>query len=120
MRRIKRTNCLYCEKDFLRLHGNKKFCSETCAYAAKLDRQTEQYEIGDRAKKAIQKNHKLFTELLGGDKSGEFDLTELIIQGFNRFGFFNFSNEKNIVSYQLEEFIYQFTNTTPTKLKIWK
>ena len=117
-------NCLYCSNTFLSKHGNTNYCPGTdCSYKAKLERQTNVYEIGDDAKKAIQKNRQLFGILLGEMESGEFDLMTLMKMGFNADGFFGtiISGEPKKKLFRVYDYYFHVDGSaTNQKIQLWK
>ncbi len=120
---MKTKHCLYCGEKFISAHGNQNYCPEKdCAYQAKLDRQNKNYEIGDDAKKAIQKNYILFLKILGDKLSGELDLSLLLRKGFNPNGYYGIvkSNDKKNQYFTVHDTYFQITSETPQKIRLWK
>jgi len=111
-----------CEKAFKVTNGNQLYCPDkNCAILAKLERQQSQYEIGDDAKKAIQTNHKIFTELLGNNKKKEFELSNVIKKGFNSKGYFESYTNDGKMYYNVHNYIFEIDLTTnQNKINIWK
>ena len=111
--------CPYCKQDFQPSHGRQFYCPDKdCRYQAKLARQTAEYQIGDDAKKAIQKNYEIFTYLFGEDQQNEFDILKLERLGFDQFGYYGVSKDKNNMYYKVNCFYFWFSN--PQKVSIWK
>lgn len=115
--------CLHCGKPFTAKHRNTDYCpEENCAYEAKLLRQNKNYEIGDNAKKAIQKNYKLILQLLGSTERGVFDLMYLLKLGFDQNGYYGSgitkTTEKKVMI--LHDYYFHITNDNPQKIEIWK
>ena len=111
--------CLHCGEEFNLTHKNQLYCPEkNCSYAAKLDRQNADYQIGEDAKKAIQKNVELFRSLLGNEKQLEFEAVDLEKKGFNQFGYFGTHLSKNILCYKVHNFYFWMSNKT--KITLWK
>jgi hypothetical protein len=81
---MKIKHCQYCHQEFVSTHGNQNYCpNKDCSYLAKLDRQNKNYDIGDDAKKAIQKNYTIFLNILGENIKSEFDLLLVLKKGFD-------------------------------------
>lgn len=115
----KQKTCLYCGEEFNPTHKNQLYCPEkNCSYSAKLERQNAEYQIGDDAKKAIQKNVELFEMLLGNEKQLEFDIVELEKKGFNQFGYFGTHLSNNIICHRVNNFYFWITNKN--KITLWK
>ncbi len=92
----KTRKCLYCNQDFFPTHGKQMYCpNKDCNYQAKLERQNAEYQIGDDAKKAIQKNYELFVSILKEKEQEEFEVIELEKKGFDQFGYFGKSKNKD-------------------------
>jgi len=89
-------NCLYCGAELDGVHGNQQYCLDTYCYElAKAERQSSIYEVGNDSKKAIQKNYKLFVDLLLDDESREVELTTVQKRGFNPDGYFGILTDKD-------------------------
>ncbi len=114
--------CLYCGDSFTSTHGNLDYCpGKDCSFLAKLHRQNKNYPIGTDAKKAIQKNHKLFMSLLGDNESGEFDLLVLLKLGFDHNGYYGSGKTKDSkIQYYVHDCYFNITNDNPQKIQIWK
>lgn len=116
--------CKYyiCYKPFIVTNGNQWYCPDkNCAMLAKLDKQKSLYKIGDDAKKAIQKNHKIFLELLGSSTSKEIELTDILKKGFDQYGYFGTYAKENGWSYRVNNYHFEIDAIIkPTKIKIWK
>jgi hypothetical protein len=116
--------CLHCKEPFLSKHGNAEYCPGTdCSYQAKLERQTNMYEIGDDAKKSIQKNWQLFSKLLGENEKGEFDLMTVIKMGFNADGFYGtfLWGETKKKLFRVYDYYFHVDGSAPNqKIQLWK
>ena len=84
--------------------------------------QRKNYVIGDDAKKAIQKNHKIFSDLLGNIKSSEFELSTILKMGFVQNGFYGSykTKETQMICYHVHDFYFHITAGNPQKIQIWK
>ena len=89
---------------------------------AKLQRQNKNYEIGGSAKRAIQKNHKLFMNLLADREFVEFDLMVLLKQGFDQNGYYGSgkTTDTKMQCYRVHNCYFHITADEPKKIKIWK
>ena len=115
--------CIKCGSPFRAEHGNSKHCpGKDCSEIAKLERQSKKYIIGNDAKKAIQKNHKIFSDLLGNIKSSEFELTTILKMGFVQNGFYGsyITKETQMRCYNVHDFYFHITAGNPQKIQIWK
>jgi hypothetical protein len=115
--------CLYCGNTFSPSHGNSNYCpGKDCDYQAKLERQTKNYVIGEDAKKAIQKNHKIIKGVLGDKNYEEFDLMLLLKKGFDHNGYYgqNFTKETKKPLYKVYDCYFHITSDNPQKIQLWK
>jgi hypothetical protein len=115
--------CLYCGDSFTSTHGNLSYCpGKACSMVAKLERQNRKYPIGSDAKKAIQRNHILFMNLLGDNENGEFDLLVLLKMGFDHNGYYGSGKTKDtkMQCFVVHDYYFHITNDNPQKIKIWK
>lgn len=115
--------CNNCGSIFRANHGNSKYCpGKDCSQVAKLERQIKNYVIGDDAKKSIQQNHKIFTNLLDKKDADEFELLPLIKMGFDQNGFYGsfLTKETKMKSFKVQDFYFNITPDNPQKIKIWK
>ncbi len=92
------------------------------SYLAKLERQTASHMIGNDAKKAIQKNYRVFQNLLGDKKSIEVDLLTALKLGFNDIGYFGMrrTNDTQKQCFKVHDCFFHLTSTNPQKVQIWK
>jgi hypothetical protein len=122
---VKTRNCRYvhCGAPLPDSHGNTQYCPGTdCDYLAKLARQSKNYEIGDNAKKAIQKNHALFLKVLGEGNHIELDLLYLLKLGFNQDGYYGIGVTKTTQKkvFIVHDCYFHITSNTPQKIEIWR
>ena len=115
--------CLFCGNSFVPTHGNMDYCPGTDhSYLAKQERQTSTHMIGNDAKKAIQKNYKIFKTLLGDNKSMEVDLLAALKLGFNDNGYYGSGRitDTQKLCYKVHDFFFHILPSSPQKIKIWR
>lgn len=115
--------CLHCGSDLPVSHGNVKYCpGKGCEVNAKKERQNKNYPVGDDVKKAIQKNRKLFLQVLGDTFYIELELLHLLKLGFEQDGYYKIAvtttSQKKV--FRVHDCYFHITSGNPQKIEIWR
>lgn len=120
---MKTKTCPYTGETFVPDHGNSKYLpNSNASYQAKLERQNKKYPIGNDAKKAIQKNYKIFQNLLGDNQNIKVDLLTVLKLGFDQSGYYGSGRTRDTKKqcYKVHDCYFHITTDNPQKIEIWK
>lgn len=103
-----KSKCPVCKAEFIKLHGNRLYCSEDCKKDQKAATQHKLYAILKEFRKGFLANYKLFLKHLPLSGTKKMTLWQLNGEGFRADCYYgSFLTEKKETLYRVGEYWFQ-------------
>ncbi len=107
---MEKATCPFCDKTFIKYHGNQLYCSVGCKSNQKAANQKKLYKIISQFRNGFFNNYKLFERLVPEHGIKHFPLAELTVQGLNSNCFYGwFTDDEKHHWYKVGPYLFTIT-----------